>query len=62
MQEMLRRRPVLRAAAIVGGAYWAGKRRMETRRRELEAAAESGAGLAGAQPGARPRIPTLPSS
>jgi hypothetical protein len=30
----MRRRPFLRAAAIAGGAYYAGKRRMEARQHE----------------------------
>lgn len=33
---ILRRRPVLRAAAISGGAYYAGKNRQQARRREYE--------------------------
>lgn len=32
----MRRRPLLRAAAIGGGAYYAGKRRMEKQMRENE--------------------------
>ena len=33
---LMRRRPLLRAAAIGGGAYYAGKRRMESRQRQYE--------------------------
>ena len=33
---IMRRRPVLRAAAIGGGAYMAGKKRQESRQREYE--------------------------
>lgn len=31
---LIRRRPLLRAAAIGGGAYYAGKQRMESQQRE----------------------------
>ena len=31
---LIRRRPLLRAAAIGGGAYYAGKKRMESQQRE----------------------------
>jgi Short C-terminal domain len=33
---ILRRRPVLRAAAVGGGAYYAGKRSAESRQREMD--------------------------
>jgi hypothetical protein len=33
--QLVRRRPLLRAAAIGGGAYYAGKRRQEAQEREL---------------------------
>jgi hypothetical protein len=33
---VMRRRPLLRAAAISGGAYYAGKRRKDAREREYE--------------------------
>jgi hypothetical protein len=63
MTEILRRRSALRAAAIAGGAYWAGKRRMDARRRARDAAGETGTGLGGSPP-ADPltRTPTLPGS
>lgn len=37
---LMRRRPVLRAAAIGGGAYYMGKRRQESRQREAEEQAQ----------------------
>jgi uncharacterized protein HemX len=36
MPMLMRRRPLLRAAAIGGGAYYMGKRREQARQRELE--------------------------
>lgn len=36
MLPILRRRPVLRAAAISGGAYYAGRKLQEARRRQEE--------------------------
>jgi hypothetical protein len=33
---LMRRRPLLRAAAIGGGAYYAGKKRMESQHREYD--------------------------
>jgi len=36
MAMLMRRRPLLRAAAIGGGAYYMGKRREQARQRELE--------------------------
>jgi hypothetical protein len=49
---MMRRRPLLRAAAIGGGAYYAGKRRMEARQRESDEQARI-AELEGRQAAAR---------
>lgn len=50
---ILRRRPVLRAAAIVGGSYRAAKRRLETEEREPEQRA-GGARFDATQSTARP--------
>ncbi len=40
MPHLMRRRPLLRAAAIGGGAYYAGKRRIEARARRDRARAQ----------------------